>query len=142
MTITPASAVNPLGQFTYQVTGTKPLSSTVAGITATCEQFKFSVLHSYDFFEILQTKGFPIERKVHVFEICRAPMASKMLTAFPGFATFMPCRIAVYEENGETVLSTMNMELLLKAVEGNPELFKEATAMYQGIQSIMNTLLA
>lgn len=142
MSITPVSAVNPLDQFTYQLRGTKPLNNAVTGITAACEQFKFSVLHSYDFFEILQTKGFPIERKVHVFEICRAPMASKMLTAFPGFATFMPCRIAVYEENGETVVSTMNMEPLLKMVEGDPELFKEATAMYQSIQSVMKALLA
>lgn len=128
--------------FTYQVSGAKPITAVIALVGAASEQNKFSVLHSYDFFEILQTKGFPIERKVHVFEICRAPMASKMLTAFPGFATFMPCRIAVYEENGETVVSTMNMEPLLKMVEGDPELFKEATAMYQSIQSIMKALLA
>ncbi|MBI2284300.1 MAG: DUF302 domain-containing protein [Bacteroidetes bacterium] len=137
------STVNPTtNTFTYQVSGTKPITAAIALVGAASEQFKFSVLHSYDFFEILQTKGFPIERKVHVFEICRAPMASKMLTAFPGFATFMPCRIAVYEENGETVVSTMNMEPLLKMVEGNPELFKEAAAMYQSIQSVMNALLA
>lgn len=142
MNTAPVSTQNPLSQFTYQVTGNKPVSEAAALVTAVCEPFKFSVLHSYDFFEILQTKGFPIERKVHVFEICRAPMASKMLTAFPGFAAFMPCRIAIYEENGKTVVSTMNMELLLKAVEGNPELFKEASAMYQAIQSIMNTLVA
>lgn len=128
--------------FTYQVSGTKPIAAAIALVGAAAEQYKFSVLHSYDFFEILQTKGFPIERKVHVFEICRAPMASKMLTASPGFATFMPCRIAVYEENGKTVVSTMNMEPLLKTIEGDPELFKEASAMYQSIQSVMSALLA
>lgn len=142
MTTIPVSTNNPLGQFTYQVSGTNPVNEMAARMGAACELHKFSVLHSYDFFEILQTKGFPIERKVYVYEICRAPMASKMLTAFPGFAPFMPCRIALYEENGKTVVSTMNMELLIKAVESNPELFREASALYQSIQSVMNALLA
>lgn len=101
MATIPVSTNNPLEHFSFQINGTKPVNEAVAQVGVSSEQSKFSVLHSNDFFEILQTKGFPIERKVFVFEICRAPMASKMLAAYHGFAPVMPCRIALYEESSD-----------------------------------------
>lgn len=138
----PATPDNPLDQFTYQISGIKPVNEAAARVGTACELYKFSVLHSYDFFEILQTKGFPIERKVYVYEICRAPMASRMLAAYPGFSPFMPCRIALYEQDGKTIVSTMNMDILLKAVENNTVLFEESSGMYQSIKEIMRSVLA
>lgn len=129
-------------QLTYQLTSTKSVEEIVTSLTATAQQFKFSVLHSYDFQEILAGKGFPIKRKVNVFEICRAPMAATMLTDNPSFAVFMPCRIAVYEENGKTILSTMNMELAMESISHHQELFSEAAAIYQSIQEMMQLLVA
>ena len=37
-----------------------------------------------------------------------------MLTTNPEFSTFMPCTLAVYEAGDKTVLSTMNMGIMLK----------------------------
>jgi len=124
MATIPVSTDSPLGQFTYQISGTNPVNEAVARIGAACELHKFSILHSYDF-----------------SEICRAPMASRMLSVYPGFSPFMPCRIALYEQDGKTVVSTMNMELLLKAVENNTALFEEASGMYQSIKEIMRSVL-
>lgn len=135
-------ANNTENQFTYQLTATKSVADIVTGIPDIAQQFKFSVLHSYDFQEILAGKGFPIERKAYVFEICRAPMASKMLAANPSFSIFMPCRIAVYEENGKTIVSTMNMELAMESIQHNPALYEEAAAIYQSIQEMMQLLVA
>lgn len=139
---TPATKQTPPAQFTYQISSSKSVDETVSLVGAASEQFKFSVLHSYDFQEILAGKGFPIERKVYVFEICRAPMASKMLAANPSFSIFMPCRIAVYEENGKTIVSTMNMELAMESIQHNQELYTEAAAIYQSIQEMMQLLVA
>ncbi|MDP3129320.1 MAG: DUF302 domain-containing protein [Sediminibacterium sp.] len=129
-------------QFTYQLTATKTVEEIAGSMAEVAQQFKFSVLHSYDFREILAGKGFPIERNVNVFEICRAPMASKMLAVNPSFAVFMPCRIAVYEENGKTIVSTMNMELAMESIKHNKELYTEAAAIYQSIQEMMRFLVA
>ena len=63
-----------------------------------------------------------------------------MLTDFPHFAIFMPCKLAIYENNGETIISTMNMEIMLDAVNSNPELFKEATIMFNTLQSLMDEI--
>lgn len=140
MTQESGSTKNTIQLFTHQVSSTKPVDGIVANMGEACDKFKFSVLYSYNYFEILKTKGFPIERKAHVFEICQAKMASKMLTSNPEFSIFMPCRIAVYETEGKTIIATMNMELLLAAVKHNKELYEEATAMFQSLKELMNSL--
>jgi uncharacterized protein (DUF302 family) len=98
------------------------------------------LLQTYVYHEIVESKGFPIKRKVFVYEICQAKTASKMLTDFPHFSIFMPCKLAVYEDNGKTIISTMNMEIMLKAVDTNQELYKEATTLFNTLKSLMNSL--
>lgn len=137
-----ATANDTGNQFTYQLTTTKTVEEITGSMADVAQQCKFSVLHSYDFREILAGKGFPIERKVSVFEICRAPMASKMLAVNPSFAVFMPCRVAVYEENSKTILSTMNMEPVMASIQDNKELYAEAAAVYRSIQEMMQLLVA
>jgi uncharacterized protein (DUF302 family) len=137
-----ATANNTGNQFIYQLTTTKSVEAIAGSLAEIAKQFTFSVLHSYDFKEILAGKGFPIERKVSVFEICRAPMASKMLAANPSFAVFMPCRVAVYEENGKTIVSTMNMEPAMDVIKHNKELYTEAAYIYQSIQEMIQFLVA
>jgi len=34
----------------------------------------------------------------------------------------------------------MNMEIMLKAVSSNPELFKETTALYDTLKSLMDSI--
>lgn len=128
--------------FTYQLTGNKTVEEAAAAVAAASEKHKFSVMHSYDYFTILQSKGFPIEQKVFVYEICRASMASAMLKQYPELSVFMPCRISIYDQDGHTVVSTMNMELVLKGIESNKALFEEATRMYASIQQLMKDILA
>ncbi|MCA1760741.1 MAG: DUF302 domain-containing protein, partial [Bacteroidales bacterium] len=107
---------------------------------AACEEKKFALLQTYVYHEIVESKGFPIDRKVYIYEICQAKTAAAMLTGFPHFAIFMPCKLAIYEDNGETIISTMNMEIMLKAVSSNPELFKETTTLYNTLKSLMNSI--
>lgn len=63
-----------------------------------------------------------------------------MLTSNPEFSIFMPCKIAMYEDEGKTVISTMNMEIMLNAVKSNPELYKETTTIFKTLKSLMTSL--
>ena len=103
-------------------------------------EFGFSILHHYDFFTILEGKGFPIDRKVFVFEICKAAMSSKILTHFPLFSVMMPCRIAVYEEHGTTHIATMDMHEMLELLHENEQLQEEANALFDQILNMMSSL--
>lgn len=126
--------------FTYKISSKLPIEQIAEKVPAACEQNKFALLHTYVYHEIVESKGFPIKRKVYIYEICRAKTAATMLTDFPHFSIFMPCKLAIYEENGSTVISTMNMEIMLKAVNSNHELYKEATSLFNTLKSLMNSI--
>jgi len=126
--------------FTYKVISNQPIGQISEKVFATCEQNKFALLHTYVYHEIVESKGFPIQRKVYIYEICRAKTAAAMLTDFPHFSIFMPCKLVIYEENSNTVISTMNMEIMLNAVSSNRELFNEATALFSTLKFVMEQI--
>ena len=126
--------------FTHKVISNRSIEKISAEVTDACEKHKFALLHTYVYHEIVESKGFPINRKVYIYEICQAKTAAAMLTDYPHFSIFMPCKLAVYEENDNTVISTMNMEIMLKAVDSNKELYNEATSLFNTLKSLMDTL--
>ncbi|MCX6220989.1 MAG: DUF302 domain-containing protein [Bacteroidia bacterium] len=126
--------------FTYKIVSNQSIEQIAEKVPTACEQSKFALLHTYVYHEIVESKGFPIKRKVYIYEICQAKTAATMLTDFPHFAIFMPCKLAIYEENGSTVISTMNMEIMLKAVTSNQELYHEATTLFNTLKDLMKSL--
>ncbi|MDP3266283.1 MAG: DUF302 domain-containing protein [Sulfuricurvum sp.] len=64
------------------------------------------LLHHYNYHEVVASKGFPIDRKVYIYEVCQAKLASIMLTSNPHFAQFIPCHIVVYEEGVSVSMHT------------------------------------
>lgn len=141
MTQDTQTAQKMIEMFTYKISSTLSIEEITPKMIAACEQFKFSLLHTYDYFQILEGKGFPIERKVYIYEVCQAKMASKVLTNNPEFSIFMPCKIAVYQNENSTVVSTMNLELMLKAFEENKELYQEAVSMFNALKELMHSLI-
>ena len=129
-----------IDMFTYKITSNQPIEVISKKVPEACEKHKFALLTTYNYHEIVESKGFPIERKVYVYEICQAKTAASMLTDFPHFSIFMPCKLAIYENDGKTVISTMNMEIMLNAVKANQELFKEATILFNTLKLLMDSL--
>jgi uncharacterized protein (DUF302 family) len=99
----------------------------------------FGVLQSYAFKNILEEKGFPIEREITVFELCNPAGAQKALTAMPDISVYLPCRISVYEENGKTVLATIGFEDILNAVEVDETFKGFMTELFVKLQGLMNS---
>jgi uncharacterized protein (DUF302 family) len=126
--------------FTHKIISKQPIEKVIEKVPAACEEKKFALLQTYVYHEIVESKGFPIDRKVWIYEICQAKTAASMLTEFPHFAIFMPCKLAIYEDKGKTVILTMNMEIMLKAVSSNPELFKETTILFNTLKSLMDSI--
>ncbi len=78
-------------------------------------------IETWNFYETflkkdLVPKGF---RKLKVYFVCNAGLASKMLSHTPSFVGMMPCSWAVYElEDGSVWLSKMNVGLMSKMFSG------------------------
>lgn len=126
--------------FTYKIESNQPIEQVTLKVPSACEENKFALLQTYIYHDIVKSKGFPIDRKVWVYEICQAKTAASMLTEFPHFSIFMPCKLAIYENQGKTIISTMNMEIMLDAIEANPELHAEAKALFSKLQELMESI--
>jgi len=126
--------------FTYKIISTQSIGNISEKVPSVCEKYKFALLQTYNYHEIVESKGFPIKRKVFIYEVCQAKTAAAMLTDFSHFSIFMPCKLAIYENDGKTVIATMNMEIMLNAIKANPELNKEASTLFNTLKSLMKSL--
>lgn len=124
-------------------TESKLAAEQVAGqVEAACNKYSLALLQTYIYHDIVESKGFPIQRKVFVYNICQAKTASMMLTSNPEFSTFMPCTLSVYESGDKTILSTMNMEMMLETVKSNIELYNQASNLFKTFTQMMDELAA
>lgn len=126
--------------FTFKEISNRSINAIASTVSGLCEKHKFALLQTYNYHEIVAGKGFPISRKVFIYEVCQAKTASLMLTTNPEFSIFMPCKIALYEMDGKTIISTMNMEIVLKAVEQNSELYAEAISLFNTLKTLIHSL--
>lgn len=125
---------------TYKVRSSQDIAKVVEKVESSCEKYKFSLLHNYVYHEVVSSKGFPIERKVYIYEVCQAKVAALVLTEEPSFAPFMPCRVAIYEETGNVTISTQNMEMMLDSLKGNTELYRQTSELFKTLKSLMNEI--
>lgn len=126
--------------FTLKIESDLPIVAIASKVEAACATHNFALLQSYNYHQIVESKGFPIKRKTFIYDICQAKAASMMLTSNPEFSVFMPCTLSMYEENGKTIIATMNMEIMLKAVKDNKPLFTEASNLFNSFKTMMSSL--
>ena len=126
----------------YQTESNLAVEQVSGQVEAACQKYNLALLQTYKYHEIIESKGFPIQRKVFIYNICQAKTASMMLTSNPEFSTFMPCTLSVYEAGGKTILSTMNMGMMLEAIKSNMELYNQASNLFKTFTQMMDELAA
>lgn len=126
--------------FTYQVKSQKNAEQIAKSVQEACDTYQFALLHNYVYHEVVASKGFPIEKKVFIFEVCQAKVAAMVLSEETQLAPFMPCRIAIYEDAGQSVISTQNMEMILNTLNKKSDLYKETSTLFNTLKSLMNSL--
>lgn len=129
-----------LEMFTIEFKSQRSIQSIVNDVEAACAEYGFSLLHHYNYHEVVASKGFPIDRKVYIYEVCQAKVASMMLTSNPHFSPFMPCRIAVYEDGDTTIISTQNMQMMIDSIESQMQLHVEAIGLFIALKEMMKKL--
>ncbi|MDM7266411.1 MAG: DUF302 domain-containing protein [Aquificaceae bacterium] len=100
----------------------------------------FGVMSVHEVSNILESKGVPISYKCVIVEVCSPRHASQVLSKDPYISTAMPCRIAIFEENGKTVVSTMALTTMLELFK-RPELEEIAKEVEELMKKIMEESL-
>lgn len=115
---------------TYVKQTAKTVDEAARDLEAAVTRHGFGVLHTYDFRQTLQEKGFPIEQECRVLEVCNPRQAQAVLNHDMALNMALPCRISVYEEAGTTrigmipptdVLGLVSKSDALRTVAGDVE---------------------
>lgn len=90
----------------YNVTSARSFDEVVADVEKLTAEKSFRVLHIHDVKQTLAEKGFEREN-LKIIEICNAKFAHEALAKEMSVSLFMPCKINVYTENGQTKIKAM-----------------------------------
>jgi uncharacterized protein (DUF302 family) len=104
-----------------------------------CARHQFGVLGTINLRQKLNDKGVALARECLVFEVCNPHQAQKVLEDNIAIAAALPCRIAVYQENGLTKIATIRPTALL-GLFPNPELAPVAQEVEEALTRIMHDL--
>ena len=118
----------------YTKKSRKDFDQVVAKIEELTAAKQFRVLHVHDVKATLDEKGLKRE-PFKIVEICNAKFAHKALGITPEVGLFLPCKINVYTQDGETVISAMNPRMIGEFFDdpGLSELADEVNAIVRSI---------
>ena len=81
--------------------------------------------------------GMP-QPRMTIYQFCDALTAKQLLDSNPAFAAFLPCRVALVEdERGKARIIMLNMENLIRAANLPPDLRRKAEEVRDNLLSIM-----
>ena len=123
----------------YKTTTSYPLETVKAQLEEKAKKVGFGVLGSYEFKKILKSKGFEINRDITVYELCNPAGAEEALNTIPEISVYLPCRISVYSENGETVLATIGVEDMLNSTDVDETFKGFMEQIFNNIRAVMNS---
>ncbi len=79
----------------------------------------FGVLIELSFHDTLEKKGFPIEKRAYMMEVCRPELAQGVIDNNTKFSYFLPCKLIVREENGEVYAGVLSVRDNLIEIGGD-----------------------
>jgi uncharacterized protein (DUF302 family) len=86
---------------------TKDVETAARDLAEVVQRHGFGVLHTYDLRAKLREKGVDLPHECRILEVCNPRQAAKVLAASMDVSLALPCRIAVYEEQGKTRIGTI-----------------------------------
>ena len=94
--------------------------TTKGSVDAVCDKLceattanNFGVLGSHDLKKRMEDKGVSFSRECRIIEVCNPKQAKTVLETNMAISTALPCRIAVYEEEGVVKVSTLKPTAVL-----------------------------
>jgi uncharacterized protein (DUF302 family) len=101
-------------------------------------QNKFGVLHIHDLKSTMKNKGIDFPNECRIFEVCNPQKANAVLTKDMSLNMALPCRISVWEDNGQVKIGTLKPTELLSALSDSQELKVIAEEVEDTIKKIID----
>ena len=124
----------------YTLTTNKKIQTVKKIVDSCAKELGFGVLKEYEFQEILQSKGHPIDKDITVFELCNPVLAQSALTLHPEMSVYLPCRISIYEIAGKTTISTIGLEDIINSFELEDKFKVDMQEIFAKLKQIISNL--
>ena len=89
----------------------KPFSDVIFELNFAITERNFRITGRNTIGEGLRKRGYESFPDIEVIHFCSLEIAREVLIIDPGFVAQMPCRIAVHEQGGKTVISLITLPL-------------------------------
>lgn len=122
----------------YIVATKKSVAEAAEALEKAVQANQFGVLHVYDLKDTLTRKGFPLAAECRIFEVCNPKQASNVLARDMRLNAALPCRISVFEDQGETKIGTIKPSDMLGLLSADRELGEIAANVEKSILSIID----
>ena len=99
---------------------------------------KFGVLHIHDLKATMKKKGVDFPHECRIFEVCNPQQAKAVLTNDISLNMALPCRISIWEENGQVKIGTLKPTDLLSVLSDAEELKTIAEEVENTIMKIID----
>lgn len=104
--------------FDYTLVTKKTLEQAVDDVKEALKERKFGTLWELDIPSKLQEKGVAFEGKARILEVCNPHKAKKALEKNMNVIYFLPCKVVVFEDQGETRLGMVKPTAFMEMLEG------------------------
>ena len=121
----------------YIVVSQKTIGQAAKDLEAAVLRNKFGVLHVHDLKATMKKKGVDFSNECRIFEVCNPQKAHAVLTNDMSLNMVLPCRISVWEENGEVKIGTLEPTKLLSVLNDNEDLKHIAKEVETTIKTII-----
>lgn len=114
----------------------KSVDEVVEKIKEVMPNYGFGLQHIHNPPEKLREKGIDFNTECKILDICSPKIANEMLSADLSLSCVMPCKVAVYDNNGQTTIALNSIVQLVDDI--NPDLIEVAQDAQEIIENIIN----
>ena len=108
----------------------------VNSIKEVASKYSFGVLNVLNIQETLKSKGKNLENECQIIDICKPSYAEEFLNEDISLSIIMPCRIAVYTQDGETTIALNSIVQLVDDI--NPDLIELAQRVQEELLELID----
>ena len=109
--------------FAYTKSTSKTQEEAILSVQMSVEAEGFKVLNALDIGNILRSKG--LERDpIVILEVCHANSAYTLLAQNVDMGLFLPCKITIYRQAGQTFISALDPHFITQLIRPDSQVEK------------------
>ena len=122
----------------YMEVSNKSVQEVIDCLKEVTAKYKYGIQHIHNVKETLNSKGIDLGNECQIVDICNPIVAEKFLSEDMSLSIIMPCKIAVYTQDGETMIAMNSLVQLVDDI--NPDLIELAQEVQEQLLEIIDEI--